>query len=332
MSATRTWCSISPRAPSFPRTRGAGTTLRCTISAPAWPSAWAPERFQNKTVFRVGGGYYYGPGQTEDQLQPYANDRIGRTITSGPLLAYPLDVNQIYSSYNINDPNLGFQPRAYGVGYGIPERILEYTASVQQQLPGNTVLTVAYVGSQGRNLFLRSITNLIVGTTMNPTTGAAIVDRQFGNRFAEIDYKTSGGTDHYNAMQTTLNRRFSSGLSLGMQYTWAHSIGNSGGSNEANTAGDPYNFQLDHGSNNFDVRHSFNMTALYDLPFGKGRKFLRDSGRWQERVSRRLAARRNHERPDRRADRRPDHAARHRLPGHARRQASTPTPWWSTGR
>ena len=244
--------------------------------------SWAPERFQNKTVFRVGGGYYYGPGQTEDQLQPSANDRIGRTISSGPLLAYPLDVNQIYSSYNINDPNLGFQPRAYGVGYGIPERILEYTASVQQQLPSNTVLTVAYVGSQGRNLFLRSITNLIVGTTMNPTTGVAAAVRQFGNRFAEIDYKTSGGTDNYNAMQTTLNRRFSSGLSLGMEYTWAHSIGDSGGSNEANTAGDPYNFQLDHGSNNFDVRHSFNLSALYDLPVGKGRKFLRDSGRLED--------------------------------------------------
>ena len=73
-------------------------------------------------------------------------------------------------------------------------------------------------------------------------------------------------------MQTTLNRRFSSGLSLGMQYTWGHSIGDSGGSNEANTAGNPYNFQLDHGSNNFDVRHSFNLTALYDLPFGQGQQ------------------------------------------------------------
>jgi len=41
------------------------------------------------------------------------------------------------------------------VGYQIPERILSYTASVQQELPGSTVLTVAYVGSQGRNLFLR---------------------------------------------------------------------------------------------------------------------------------------------------------------------------------
>lgn len=241
--------------------------------------AWSPKALNNKTAFRVGSGFYYGPGQTEDQLQPEANDRIGTTISSGPLLAYPLNIPQIYSSYDINNPNLGYQPRAYGPGYHIPERILQYTASVEQQLPGNTVLTVAYVGSQGRNLFLRSITNLITSVGMNATTGAAIVNRQFGNRFAEIDYKTSGGNDHYDSLQTTLNRRFGAGLSLGAQYTWGHSIGDSGGSNEANTAGNPFNFEADHGSNNFDVRQSFNLTALYELPFGKGKKFLGQSSR-----------------------------------------------------
>ena len=143
---------------------------------------------------------------------------------------------------------------------------------MQQELPGHTVLTVAYVGSQGRNLFLRSVTNKIIGVSQNPTTGAGAAVREFfstvvspgvvNNRFAEIDYKTSGGTDNYNALQITLNRRYSSGLSLGMQYTWAHSIGDSGGSNEANTAGNPFNFAADHGSNNFDIRQSFNFGAL----------------------------------------------------------------------
>src|SRR6185312_8500188 len=101
---------------------------------------------------------------------------------------------------------------AYGPGYTIPERILQYTASIQQELPGNTLLTVAYVGSQGRNLFLRSITNKIVSVGMDPTTGAAIVNREFGNRVAEFDYKTSGGTDYYSGLQVTANRRYRSGL------------------------------------------------------------------------------------------------------------------------
>ena len=231
--------------------------------------AWSPERFGNKTVLRIGSGYYYGPGQTEDQLQPEANDRIGTTIAAGsPLAKYPLDIPAVYASYNINSPTLGYQPRAYAPGYQIPEKILSYTASVQQEIKG-AVLTVAYVGSQGRNLFLRSITNKIIGVNMNPATGAGSAVREFGSRFAEIDYKTSGGTSHYNALQTTLNRRLSTGLSLAAQYTWAHDIGNTGGSNEANTAGNPFNFRADNGNNNFDIRQSFNLTTLYALPSAK---------------------------------------------------------------
>lgn len=235
--------------------------------------SWSPKMLNDKTVVRIGGGYFYGPGQTEDQLQPEANDRIGSTISSGALLKYPLDTAAVFANYNVNSPTLGYQPRAYGPGYAIPEKILSYSLSVQQELPMGTVLTVAYVGSQGRNLFLRSITNKIIGVTMNPATGAGSAVREFGGRFAEIDYKTSGGTDHYDALQSTLNRRFSTGLSLGAQYTWGHSIGDSAGSNEANTAGNPFNFAADRGSNNFDIRQSFNLTTLYELPFGKGKHY-----------------------------------------------------------
>jgi Carboxypeptidase regulatory-like domain/TonB dependent receptor len=226
--------------------------------------SWSPTKFNGKTVFRVGSGYYYGPGQTEDQVQPIDSDRASRTLTTG--VAWPINPAQVLAGYNILDPNLGYQPRAYGNGYSLPEKVLSYTASVQQELPGNTVLTVAYVGSQGRNLFLRSWTNGIVGVTMNPTTGVGTPVLQFGNRFAQIDYKTSGGTDHYDSMQTTVNRRFSKGLTAGLQWTYGHSIGDTGGSNEAQTTQNPFNFEQDRGNNAFDVRHSMNASVLYQLP------------------------------------------------------------------
>jgi hypothetical protein len=248
--------------------------------APRLAFSWAPEKLAHKTVFRIGSGFYYGPGQGEDQVQPALNDRANRTITSGSLLTYPVSNATIYANYNINDPNLQFQPRAYAPGYAIPERILQYSASVEQQLPSNAVLTVAYVGSQGRNLFLRSITNKITGVTMNPTTGAGSAVREFGNQFAEIDLKTSGGTDHYNAMQITLNRRFAKGFSLGSQYVWSHSIGDTNGSNDARTAANNYSFAADYGDNQSDVRQSFNLSALYQLPFGAGQKFAGHSNSW----------------------------------------------------
>ena len=70
-----------------------------------------------------------------------------------------------------------YQPRAYANDYTIPERVYQYTASVQQELPGRMSATVAYVGSQGRNLFLRSVANQIIGVYTNPNpANAAFVD------------------------------------------------------------------------------------------------------------------------------------------------------------
>jgi hypothetical protein len=248
--------------------------------------SWAPEKLGNKTVFRIGGGYYYGPGLGEGQTQPAQNDRISRTITSGSLLSFPTDTAGILSGFNINDPNLGFQPRAYLPGYKIPEKILQYSASIEQQLPGNTILTAAYVGSQGRNLFLRGITNRITGVVMNPTTGVGTAVREFSvvngttvtNRFAEIDTKTSGGNDNYNALELVLNRRFARGLTAGAQYTWGHSIGNTDGSKDARSSSNNYSFSSERSDNISDVRHNFNMSLLYQLPYGAGQKFGAHAG------------------------------------------------------
>src|SRR5262249_39760816 len=79
-------------------------------------------------------------------------------------------------------------------------------------------------------------------------------------------YKTSGGTDHYDSLQTTVNRRFGKGLTAGLQWTYGHSMGNTGGSNEAQTTQNPFNFGQDRGNNAFDVRHSVTVSALYQLP------------------------------------------------------------------
>src|SRR5689334_4010995 len=261
-----------------------------------------------RTVLRGGFGIFYGPGQTEDQIQPIESDRVSSTFTSnpifpgGPALAFPLDPNAAIAFFN-NPANVNirsYQPRAYAPDYEIPEKVYQYTFSFQQEVFHDTVLTAAYVGSQGRNLFLRSIANKILpGQTsvasnvaalpggvgvvnlVDPNTGrvtAVRTVREFSvisgnnvqNPFAEVDYKTSGGDDSYNALQTTLARRLTTGLTLNAQYTFARSFGTTAGSNEARTSAIPDHFEADRGYNNFDVRHAFNFSALYQLPFGKG--------------------------------------------------------------
>jgi len=285
------WFDV-PTGTLIPNYTGDWYTMRTMNFGPRLGFSWSPDAFKGKTAIRVGGGYYYGPGLTEGQTQPATNDRINRTITSGPLLTYPITPQTFLSNYNINDPNLQFQPRAYLSDYRIPEQVLQYSASIEQQLPANTVLTVGYVGSQGRNLFLRGITNRITGVVMNPTTGAGSAVREFSvvngttvtNRFAEIDTKTSGGSDNFNGMQILLNRRFSRGLTLASQYMWSHSIGDSNGSKDARTSSNNFIFTSEHGDNISDVRHSFNFSMLYELPYGAGSAHGASAGRLAKTV------------------------------------------------
>ncbi|HXI94393.1 MAG TPA: TonB-dependent receptor, partial [Blastocatellia bacterium] len=265
-----------------------------TNFAPRVSLAWSPTPGATgmfgggKTVVRGGFGINYGPGQIEDQIQPIESDRISSTL-SNVTNAFPANIAAIVANFSANPNNRNYQPRAYDrANYSVPERIFAFSGSVQQELPYKMVLTLAYVGSQGRNLFLRSVANQIVSvrTNANPAN-AAIVIREFSivtengagvnptvlNPYAEIDYKRSGGHDNYNAFQTTLGRRFNSGLTLNSQYTFGRSFGNTAGSNEALTAGNiarkTADFDYDEGYNNFDVRHSFNVSGVYTLPWGK---------------------------------------------------------------
>jgi hypothetical protein len=256
------------------------------------------------TVLRGGVGIYYGPGQTEDQIQPIESNRISSTI-SNVNNAFPQDPAVIAAAFISNPNNRQYQPRAYAPEYKIPEKVYQYSFSWQQELPGKLTLSTAFVGSQGRNLFLRSVANRILPgqTTIGPAvttlpSGFGVVNitdaggtvtavrtvREFSiisglnvlNPFAEVDYKTSGGHDDYRALQMSLGRRVSTGLVLNAQYTLARSFGNTAGSNEARTAANNARaiseYDYDNGYNNFDVRHSFNLSGLYSLPYGKGKK------------------------------------------------------------
>jgi hypothetical protein len=259
-----------------------------------------------RTVLRGGFGIYYGPGQTEDQIQPIESNRISSTLSGG---TFPQDPTVIAAAFINNPNNRQYQPRAYAPEYTVPEKIYQYGFSVQQELPYKVVFTAGFVGSQGRNLFLRSIANRILpgqttiadGTNLPTSFGivnrtnaggqviAVNTIREFSivsgassvlNPYAEIDDKTSGGHDTYKALQLSLGRRFNTGVTLNSQYTFSSSVGNTSGSNEARTAANNARaigeFDYDNGYNNFDVRHTFNLSALYDLPFGKGKKY--DSG------------------------------------------------------
>ena len=84
---------------------------------------------------------------------------------------------------------------------------------------------------------------------------------------------------NYNALQTTVNKRFSNGLLFSFNYVWSHFLddqdsggwGSRGGTQYWQIANNP---SANYGNSNFDITNAFKGYASYELPFGKGKSYL----------------------------------------------------------
>jgi hypothetical protein len=94
---------------------------------------------------------------------------------------------------------------------------------------------------------------------------------------SSLTYQDSNGDNNYNGLQIDVKQRYSYGLNLGANYVWSHAMGSI--LNETDQAAGYTWFtqrdaRLNYGPSPFDRRHVFNAYWTYDLPFGKGRRFL----------------------------------------------------------
>lgn len=228
--------------------------------------AYAPEALGGNTVFRAGFGTFHGEVQLGDEDSPVVNTEPSTLLTSGPQsngtivqFSYPVDPALTPST------GLALTPRSMARNH--PDSYVEqWTASVQQALPGQTALTVTYLGAHGVHLFRRGYTNLI-----DPTTGK----RPLPQYPSEIDTKYNQGMSSFNSLVTSVSRRFHNGLFLGGNYMYSHALNDgSVGAGDADAAQNIACFRCDYASSDFDARHSGTFSLVYELPFGYGKRYL----------------------------------------------------------
>src|SRR5688500_328379 len=156
----------------------------------------------------------------------------------------------------------------------------QYNLTAQYEFSPGWLGEVAYVGSLGRNLLV--LQNIGTANDQGGPGSREVVltDVSSTNPITATRYI---GSSNYNALQSKLEKRFTRGLSILTSYTWAKAIDDSPGGICGNGAGardcgpdDPTRPELERGNSDIDVRHRFTFSNVWDLPFGRGRRWGSD--------------------------------------------------------
>jgi hypothetical protein len=186
-------------------------------------------------------------------------------------------------------------PRAYSE---------QFNFGVERELPGGAILDVAYAGLKGVHLYqtrqldqlpdqylalgtqlLQNVANpyygkIATGTLANPTVSYGQLLRPFPQYTGFSAAAAGAANSHYHALQMKVEKRFKSGGTLLASFTHSKLISdteqlanfNSGVGNQ--TYQDFNNLRAEKSLAGFDTPENLVISYVYDLPFGKGKKFL----------------------------------------------------------
>ncbi len=124
----------------------------------------------------------------------------------------------------------------------------------------------AFINQQVYSLWFNGIDPMLIAQGKTPVNNRQI--------FATI-YHTHGGYSNYNAGFVTLNKRFGNGLSFNFNYTLSRNLETLGGIHDGSSGITVNHYDLDYayGPSLSDRTHAFNVYGLYELPFGRGKRF-----------------------------------------------------------
>ena len=217
-------------------------------------------------VFRAGYGINYNSGSYASiARQLIAQPPFAVTNTSIGTVSAPLALRDPFArvSSSTTTNNYGIDPD-YELGIA-----QVWNADYGRDLPGALNAGITYNGTYGTHLDMLRAPN-------RDADGLRIDNVQ------PFLWQTSEGRSTLHAVGLRLRKRMTKGIGGGMSYTWTHardnasSFGGAGGT----VAQDDRNLDAEWGRSSFEREHRLTADMIFELPFGRNRRWLADGGPW----------------------------------------------------
>ena len=248
---------------------------------------WGPRvgvayRPTQTTVIRSGFGVFFD----NNNLNELQFDRLippfYTQYTVIPPVSSPVSVNTLFP--NLNEISSIPAPFSVSPSNATPY-VLEWNFGIQQTFFKNYLFEVAYTGSESHKLSKRWNQN--AATSFSSTI--PLVNRlPFPQYQPGILTSSNLGNASFNALSVRLEKRYSAGLYFLSNFQWAKNIDNASGEVDSNDTAYVTNFHLDRALSNYDQRYRASESFGYELPFGRGKRWLSDRrfatavlGNWQ---------------------------------------------------
>jgi hypothetical protein len=175
-------------------------------------------------------------------------------------------------------------------------RVQQFNLNVEQQLPGQIVLTAGYAGSRGHHILVSGVNvNLaspsacgtVSGYTLGCGPGGTFVPAPYGP-FTIVGNFNDAGNATYNSFELKAETKSARhGLYALVGYTYSHTYDSGMADNLGTTPGATYwplpgTQKADWAHSQINLNHQLTASVIYDLPFGKGKAF---GGGWSGPVN-----------------------------------------------